>query len=70
MRVGGEAPAFGQFLAEIGQVAFIEPAFEERPRVNARRGVALEIDHVAGKILGARTEKMVEGDLIKRSREA
>ena len=43
-----------------------EPAFEKRARVDARRGVALEIDHVAGMVVGPAAEEMVEADLVQR----
>ena len=36
-----------QFVAEILEVLFGEPAFQKRARVDARRGVALEVDQVA-----------------------
>ena len=36
-----------QFVAEILEVLFGQPAFEKRAGVHAGRGVALEIDQVA-----------------------
>jgi len=35
------------------------------PRINARRGVTLKINHVAGKILRASAEKVIEPNLVK-----
>ena len=60
MRIRRQPAAFGEFLPEILQMSFVQTAFEKRPRINARRGVTLEINHVAGKILRAPAEKMIE----------
>ena len=48
VRIRGEARVLAQFVAEILQVLFGEPAFEERARVDAGRGMALEVNQVAG----------------------
>ena len=68
MRIRRQPAAFGEFLPEILQMLFVQPAFEKRPRIHARRGVALEINHVAGKILRAPAEKMIERHFVKRRR--
>ena len=54
MRIGGQPAAFGQFLAEVLQVPLVQPPLQERPRVNARRRVPLEINHVADEIVRPR----------------
>ena len=68
MRIRRQAAAGGQFLPEIQQMIFIQPALQKRPRINAGRRVALEIDLVAGKILRAPAEEMVEPHFVKRRR--
>ena len=68
MRIRRQPAALGEFLPEILQMSLVQPAFEKRPRIHARRGVALEINHVAGKILRAPAEKMVERHFVKRRR--
>ena len=45
---------------------FADAAFEKRTRINARRGVALEIDGVAVELVGAGAEEMVEADFVER----
>ena len=47
VRIGGQAGVLAQFVAEILQVLFGEAAFEKGARVDAGRGVALEINQVA-----------------------
>jgi hypothetical protein len=37
-----------QFVAEVLEVLLGQPAFEKRPRIDARRGVALKIDQSPG----------------------
>jgi len=66
MRIGGQAAALGEFLAEILELLLAQAAFHEGARIHAGRGVALEIDDVAGKILGVAAKKMVEGDFVER----
>ena len=51
-----------QFVAEILEMLFGEPAFQEGARVDAGRGVALEIDQVAGLVAVLGVEEMVEAD--------
>ena len=48
VRIGGKARRIAQFVAEILQVLFGEAAFQKGAGVDARRGVALEINQVAG----------------------
>ena len=68
VRIRGQPAALGQFLAEVLQVLLVQPAFQERPRVNARRRVPLEIHHVADEILRPPAEEMVEPHLAQRRR--
>ena len=42
MRIRRQPAAFGEFLPEILQMPLVQPAFEKRARIHARRGVALE----------------------------
>ena len=46
MRIGRQALAV-DFLAEIVQLLLAQPAFEEGARIDAGRGVALDVDQVA-----------------------
>ena len=66
MRIGGQ-PAL-QLAPEAVQLARREPPLDISARVDARRGVALEVDHVAaaGVILPA--EEVVEAHLVERRR--
>ena len=47
-----------------------EAPFENRARVNARRGVSLEINNVPFKLVRARAEEMVETDLVQCGRRS
>src|SRR5262249_15857267 len=67
VRVGAQAAAFGQFLAKVVQVLFIESAFEKSARIDSRSGVALDINEVAGELVGAGAEEMVKGDFVEGS---
>ena len=55
-----------QFVAEILQVLFGQPAFEKGARVDAGRGVALEVDQVARLVAVAGVEEVVEADFEQR----
>src|SRR6185436_19703915 len=68
IRVGirRQAAALGQFLTEMMQVPLIQPALQISPRINARRGVSLEINKVARKNFAAPTEEMIERHLVER----
>jgi hypothetical protein len=68
MRVGGQPAALGQFAAEILQVPFVEPPFQERPGIVTRRGVALEINEVAQLSVVAAAKEVVVPDLIQGGR--
>ena len=61
-------PRTGEFLPEILQVPLVQPAFEKRPRIHARRGVALKINDVAGETVRATAKEMVERHFVKRRR--
>jgi hypothetical protein len=54
------------FLPEHVELRFGEPALEECARVDARRGVALEIDEVAAVLLGRCVPEMVEPHVVER----
>ena len=66
VRIGTEAAAGLQFAAEILQLLFGDAAFEIGARIDAGRGVALEVDDVAVAAFGLRAEEMVEGDFVQR----
>ena len=66
VRIGGKARRVAQLVAEILQVLFGEAAFEEGAAVDARRGVALEINQVARLIAVAGVEEMIEADFQQR----
>ena len=68
MRIRRQAAAFAEFLAEILQIFFIQPAFHVGARIHAGRGVALKINLVAGKVFRGTTKKMVLCHLVKRRR--
>ena len=52
--------------AEMVEVVGREPALEERARVDARRGVSLEVHLVAGLAVVLAAEEVVEADLVER----
>ncbi len=68
MRVGGQAAAGLDLVAEVIELILGQPALEEGAGVDARCGVALEEDLVAhaGSVLAA--EEVVEADLVQRRR--
>ena len=68
MRIGGQPAAFGEFLAEILQMPFVETAFQKCAGIDSRRGMALKKNQVAGEILGRPAEKMIEAHFVKRRR--
>ncbi len=70
MRIRRQPAAFGQFLPEILQMPFVQPAFEKRARIHSRRGVALKINDVAGEIFRRAAEKMIERHFVKRRRRS
>ena len=43
-----------QFMTEVLQMLFAQPAFEKRAGVNAGRSVALKVDKVTGQFAGRR----------------
>src|SRR5882724_10976885 len=65
MRVGGKPAAFGEFLAKMLEVMFVQPAFQKGAGINSWRGVALEINDVAREITVTRAEEIVERDLVQ-----
>src|SRR5882672_406245 len=65
MRVGREAAASTEFLAEVVKLPIIEAAFEVGASVIARGGVALEINHVGRLAVIAAAEEMVIGDFVE-----
>ncbi len=70
MRIGREAagvgPAVAGLLAEAPQLLLADPPLEERPRVDAGRRVALDVDQVAAVVLVRRAPEVVEADLVER----
>ena len=70
VRIAGEAGLAAELVAEIFEAGFVEAAFEEGAGIDAGRGVALEVDEVAGLVavcagvFGA--EEMVEADFEQR----
>src|SRR5690606_8735878 len=64
MRIGGNALA-ADFLAEGAQRLFAEAAFKEGARVDARRGMALDVDEVAAILQRGAAPEMVEAHFIK-----
>src|SRR5260370_36657607 len=65
MRVGGKPAALGEFLAEMLEVLFVQPAFQKSAGINSRRSVSLKINNVPGKIAMTRAKKIVERDLVQ-----
>ena len=47
MRIRREPRMLAQFMPEILQMLLVQPPFQKRAPVDARRGVALEVDQVA-----------------------
>jgi hypothetical protein len=68
VRVRRQTAAGLQLAAEVLELLRRQPAFEERAGVNARRGVALEIDDVAVVIVALALEEVVEANLVERRR--
>ena len=68
MRIRREAAARTQLAPEVPQVLFGQPAFDERPRVDAGRRVAL-VEHDVGVAAAvAAAEEVIEPDFIERRR--
>ena len=67
VRVRGQAPAV-DLAPEPVEVLLVQPPFEERPGVDARRRVALEEDLVAGAAVALAAEEVVEADVVERGR--
>jgi hypothetical protein len=68
MRIRRETAPRRLFVAEVGHLPLAEPAFKEPARVDARRGVALEVDQV-GIMAGVfAAEEVVEADFVQRGR--
>ena len=59
-----------QFVAEVFEMLLGEASFEEGSRVDARRGVALEVDEVARLIPVAAMKEMIEADFDSVASEA
>ena len=66
VRVARQAAAAApDLLAEVVEVVGGQPALHERPGVDARRGVALEVHGVAGVAVVLAAEEVVEPDLVE-----
>ena len=61
-------PLPADLTPEVVELVFGEPAFEERARVDAGRGVTLEEHLVAVAAVGLAAEEVVEADLVERGR--
>ncbi len=69
VRVGRQpATGVGQLLPEAVELGLGQPALEERPGVEARRGVALEEDLVTGLAVVLAAEEVVVSDLVEAGR--
>jgi hypothetical protein len=68
MRVRGQTSALLRLAAEVLELLHRQPALQKRARVDARRGMPLEEDHVAVVTLALAFEEVVEADLIERRR--
>ena len=66
MRVGRQANSARNFAAEMDELIFGQATFQVGSRVDSRRGVPLEVNHVAGVVVGPGVEKVVEASLVKR----
>ena len=62
----GRQPSAVHFLTEVVELLFSDPAFEESARINAGRGMALDVHQVAEKLIVRGAEKMVESDVVER----
>src|SRR5262249_12546699 len=60
MGIRGKSSTLGQFLSEVLQMPFINSALKKCARVNARRSVALNVDHVSGEPGFWRSEKVIK----------
>src|SRR5579884_246883 len=66
MRVGAQAGRARHLAAEAVELLGREPALEERARIVARGGVALEVDEIAAAAVARRVPEVVEADLVER----
>ena len=66
VRIGRQPAA--RLLAKQIHARLVQPAFEEGARVDARRRVALDEDHVAAERVGRRAEEMAEAHFVERGR--
>src|SRR5262249_35730121 len=67
MRIGREAAA-SRLVTELQKLWLGEPALDEGPRVDARPGVALDIDEVAAVLIRRRAPEVTKADVIERGR--
>ena len=63
VRITAEPGRVAQLVAEVLEVLFGETAFHKGPRIDARRSVALKIDHVSRLVTIGTAEEMMKGDL-------
>src|SRR5690606_33651168 len=66
MRIGRYALAV-HFATEVEELFLRQPAFEEGARIDAGRGVALEVDQIAAVPFMRRMPEMVEADAEQRA---
>jgi len=68
VRVAREPLAWDDLAAEVVELRFAEPPFDERPRVDPGRGVPLEEDLVPRGAVVLAAEEVVEADLVEACR--
>ena len=66
--VRGQPAAFVELAAEIEQLLVAEPPLEVGAGVDARRGVALDVDQIAAARVVRAAEEVMEADLVERGR--
>ena len=65
MRIGREAPT-ADLLAKGQKLLLAQPAFEEGAGVDARPGMALDIDKIAAVLVRRRVPEVTKADVIER----
>ena len=66
--VGGQAARLRDLLAEALELFLRDPALQVGARVDARRGVALDVDEVTAVLVRRRVPEVVEADLVEERR--
>ena len=68
MRIGGQAAAGLEFVAEIFELFLRESPLQKSARVDARRGVSLEIHLVAALSAAVAADEVIERHFVQRRR--